>query len=193
MQLRRLEPHEIAYAREIFGEGIDYGAVRITRGSMLATFSATAVGNRINLQAAHFAGDTLDLSEAGMSVLIHELAHVWQYQSSGLGYIASSLVAQLRSWITTGSRRNAYDWRKVLHTPWPHWNAEQQAQCISDYNDALQRVRAGKAVAMDTDTLVLAGKILGRHLLQAHADAVGGAGDGRGQFGMRDIGKGLLQ
>ena len=99
MQLRRLEPHEIAYAREIFGEGIDYGAVRIARGSVLATFSATALGNRINLQSVHFAGDTLELNEAGMRVLIHELAHVWQYQHFGLRYIASSLAAQFWAWV----------------------------------------------------------------------------------------------
>jgi hypothetical protein len=193
MDLRRLHPDEIANAGEIFGEGIDYDAVRITRGSLFAIFSATALGNRINLQAAHFEAGTLNLNETGMSVLIHELAHVWQYQTSGLRYIASSLGAQFWAWMTTGSRRGAYDWRKVLHKPWPHWNAEQQAQCISDYNDALGRARAGKLAAKDTDTLALAGKILGRHLLQAHADAVGGAVDGRGQFGMRDIGKSLLQ
>ena len=156
MRLRRLEPHEIAYAREIFGDAIDYDAVRITRGSMLATFSATAVGNRINLQPVHFAGGTVSLSEAGMLVLIHELAHVWQYQQTGFRYVISSLSAQFWAWIKTGSRRGAYDWRKALHTPWPRWNAEQQAQCISDYNDALRRMNTGMARPTDADTLAIA-------------------------------------
>jgi hypothetical protein len=98
----------------------------------------------------------LSLSDIGMSVLIHELAHVWQYQTSGYRYIASSLWAQLRAWATTGSRRGAYDWRSAPHKPWTHWNAEQQAQCISDYNDALRRVRAGKAGAMDAETVAVA-------------------------------------
>jgi hypothetical protein len=160
MRVRRLEPHEIAYAREIFGEGIDYGAVRIARGSALATFSATALGNKINLQRAHFAGDTLDLNEAGMRVLIHELAHVWQYQHFGLRYIASSLAAQFWAWVTTGSRHAAYDWKKALHIPWARWNAEQQAQCISDYNDALRRMNVGTACSMDAETLASASPLI---------------------------------
>lgn len=156
MKLRRLDPHEIAHAREIFGDTIDYGAVRIVRGSLFATFSATAIGNRINLQALHFAGDRLSLSDVGMSVLIHELAHVWQYQTCGLRYIVSSLAAQLRAWLATGSRRSAYDWRAALDRPWEQWNAEQQAQCISDYHDALRRVKAGGTAKKDADTLAIA-------------------------------------
>jgi hypothetical protein len=193
MKPRRLEPHEIAHAREIFGEAIDYGAVRIARGSLLAIFSATALGNRISLQSAHFAGDSLDLNETGKSVLIHELAHVWQYQTSGFRYIASSLAAQVRAWMTTGSRRGAYDWRKALHLPWPRWNAEQQAQCISDYNDTLRRMTAGEASAMDGETLAIARGVLGVNLLQLGADAGGGAGDRIGQLGKGDVGKSLLQ
>ena len=193
MQSRCLHPHEIAYAREIFGEAIDYGAVRIARGSLLATFSAPALGNRISLQPAHFAGDSLDLNETGKSVLIHELAHVWQYQSAGLGYIASSLGAQVRAWMTTGSRRGAYDWRKALHLPWPRWNAEQQAQCISDYNDALRRLSAGTGNSTDPETLAIAASVLRRRFLQPDADAVCGAHDSVDQLGAGDIRKGLLQ
>jgi hypothetical protein len=152
---RRLTKDEIAYAEVIFGDAIDYDAVRITRGSVFATFSATTTGNRINLQPAHFLGDTLDLTEVGMLVLIHELAHVWQYQQSGPGYIVSSLASQLWAWATTGSRHGAYDWRKALHKPWPRWNAEQQAQCISDYNSALRSMIAGKASPMDAETLAM--------------------------------------
>jgi len=164
MRLRRLTKDEIAHAAEIFGEAVDYDAVRITRGSLFAAFSATAVGNRINLQAAHFSGETLSLSDAGLSVLIHELAHVWQYQRSGYRYIVSSLGAQFRSWATTGSRRGAYDWQKSLHRPWPRWNAEQQAQCISDYNDALRRMTAGQAGSNDADTLAIGQRYLRDHL-----------------------------
>jgi hypothetical protein len=164
MQLRPLEPHEIAHAREIFGNAVDYRAVRISRGSVLATFSATALGNRINLQPVHFMAGTFDHNAIGMSVLIHELAHVWQYQHSGLRYVVSSLVAQAWSWARTGSRRGAYDWRKALHRPWPRWNAEQQAQCISDYHDALRRMSAGKICPADAETLALARGFLEAHL-----------------------------
>ena len=140
MRQRRLSDAEIHYAGEIFGNNLDYNAVRITRGSVLALFSATSTGNRINFQSHHFAGDSLALSDAGMLVLIHELTHVWQFQQAGYGYIFSSLSAQICAWVKTGSRRGAYDWRKPWrrNVPWAQWNAEQQAQCIGDYNAAIR-------------------------------------------------------
>ena len=95
-----------------------------------------------------------------MLVLIHELAHVWQYQTCGFRYIVSSLSAQLRAWAATGSRHAAYDWRKALHMPWARWNAEQQAQCISDYNDALRRMSVGKACSKDAETLASASPLI---------------------------------
>jgi hypothetical protein len=165
MKHRGLTDGEIAYADRIFGEAIDYHLVRVTRGSALAFFSATALGNTINLQAAHFEADTLNLSDGGRLVLVHELAHVWQYQHFGLGYIASSLRAQAWAWLTTGSRRAAYDWRKAQerNLPWPRWNAEQQAQCFSDYNQALQRQNTGSG---DPDTIALVQTILSEALHQ---------------------------
>lgn len=145
MKHRGLTDGEIAYADRIFGKAIAYRLVRVTRGNALAFFSATTLGNTINLQAAHFVANTLDLSDDGRLVLVHELAHVWQYQHFGFGYIASSLRAQAWAWLTTGSRRTAHDWRRAQerNLPWPRWNAEQQAQCFSDYNEALQRQNVG--------------------------------------------------
>src|SRR5205823_12442866 len=128
-------------AYEVFRDSLDYDAVRISRGSPFAIVTATAIGNVINLRAEHFAGNTLDLSARGRLVLIHELGHVWQYQNGGLAYIRSSLLAQLAGLIATGSRRSAYDWRKAhdARRPWDDWNAEQQAECISHYHQALYR------------------------------------------------------
>ena len=53
------------------------------------------------------------LSEKGEAVLMHELAHVWQFQNFGWRYIPGSLFAQATSWLKTGSRRGAYDWQKA--------------------------------------------------------------------------------
>jgi hypothetical protein len=165
MRQRKLADSEIAYAEGIFGSAIDYGLVLVTRGSALAFFSATTLGNRINLQANHFAADTLNLSEGGLLVLIHELAHVWQYQHSGIGYIGSSLTAQFSAWLTTGARHGAYDWRKALkrNVPWIRWNAEQQAQCFSDYNLAF---RCGSPDSGELETIALGRAILSEALRQ---------------------------
>jgi hypothetical protein len=132
---RLLTREEREDASEIFHDSIDYDSVVISRGSPLAFASATTIGNTINLRAEHFAGNTLELSRTGCVVLIHELGHVWQFQNGGFAYIRSSLFAQIAALITTGSRRPAYDWRKAsnLSRAWRDWNAEEQAQCISDY------------------------------------------------------------
>lgn len=135
---RHLTLAERTNAVGIFYDSIDYGAVRVSRGSPLALVSATAIGNTINLRSEHFVGNTMELSPTGRLVLVHELAHVWQYQSGGFAYIRSSLFAQMVALIFTGSRRAAYDWRRAHNAsqPWNEWNAEQQAECISHYHVA---------------------------------------------------------
>ena len=136
---RRLTGRERKQAFTIFGESVDYDAIRICRGSVLALFSATAVGNSINLRRDHFIDETLALSASGETVLIHELAHVWQFQNFGCRYIPASLIAQLAAWARTGARRNAYRWEDAARAglAWSRWNPEQQAQCIADYACAL--------------------------------------------------------
>jgi hypothetical protein len=123
-----------------FRDSIDYELVVISRGSPFALVSATTIGNTINLSAEHFVGKTLELSREGHVVLIHELAHIWQFQNGGFAYILSSLFAQTVGLINTGSRRAAYDWRKAHDAgrPWNDWNAEQQAECISNYHVAMR-------------------------------------------------------
>jgi hypothetical protein len=164
LRRRRLTAAEREYAFEIFRDSIDYEPIVISRGSPFALAAATAIGNTINLRGEHFIGETLDVGEAGRLVLIHELGHIWQFQNGGLAYIPSSLLAQITSWITTGSRRAAYDWLEAHRRGrlWNEWNAEQQAACISDYNTAMRRIEAGKASEPDEQTINLAGPYIER-------------------------------
>jgi hypothetical protein len=155
---RGLTQPEKDYAWDIYHDSVDYDAIRITRGSALSAGAARTTGNQINLQDEHFAGDTMDLSDAGMLVLIHEMGHVWQYQNGGLAYIPSSLVPQIVAATSGQSRNAAYDWRDAVrnHIDWADWNAEQQAECISDYNEALRRINAGNGTLADFQTVTLA-------------------------------------
>jgi hypothetical protein len=143
---RALTEAERSYVAEVFRGCVDLGKVRITRGNIAATFSATTLGNAIHLQRHHFVGDTMDLSDAGRATLMHEMGHVWQYQCGGFGYVAKSLWAQLRAAITSGSRDKAYDWLSACKAGrrWEDWNPEQQAECISCYNIAWRRKQSGK-------------------------------------------------
>ena len=151
MASRALTGAERAYVAEIFRDSVDLGEVKITRGNIASTFSATTIGNMIHLQAPHFVGGTMELSDRGRATLIHEMGHVWQYQQRGFGYVARSLRAQLHAAITSGSRARAYDWLSACNAklPWEKWNPEQQAECISCYNGSWRRRQAGHPYPKD--------------------------------------------
>lgn len=155
---RGLSGPERDYLREIYVDSVDYDKVTITRGSIAAVGAARTVGNTIHLQSEHFDGDTMDLRPAGLLVLAHEMGHVWQYQNGGWAYIPSSLIPQLVGFVTGRSRNAAYAWRAAAQRrlPWHEWNAEQQAECIGDYNEALRAAKAGTATPRDFRTLALA-------------------------------------
>lgn len=155
---RGLSQPERDYAHDIYHDAVDYDAIRITRGAALSAGAARTLGNTINLQDEHFKGDTLELSDAGLLVLIHEMGHVWQYQNGGLAYIPSSLIPQIVAGVRGQSRNLAYDWRNAVrnHLDWSDWNAEQQAECISDYNEALRRINVGAGTLADYETVSLA-------------------------------------
>ena len=155
---RSLTHDERDYAWDIYHDAIDYDRVRITRGSALSAGASRTTGNTINLEDRYFVGDTMELNDAGRLVLIHEMGHVWQYQNGGLAYIPSSLIPQIVAAATGSSRNAAYDWRNAVrnHIDWSEWNAEQQAECISDYNEALRRINAGNGTLRDYETVTLA-------------------------------------
>ena len=155
---RSLTSDEKTYLREVFHDAVDYDKVTITRGSALSTGAARTTGDTINLQEEHFRGDTMELSPSGLLTLAHEMGHVWQYQNGGLAYIPSSLIPQIVAGLSGQSRNAAYDWRNAVrnHIEWSEWNAEQQAECISDYNEALRRINDGTATLEDYDTVTLA-------------------------------------
>jgi len=153
---RGMSAGEISAATELFGETIDYSLVVIERNSLYNAGSSRTIGNTIALTDSKFEGDALDLNADGQSTLIHELAHVWQHQNRGWTYAPEALWAQAEAWWETGDRNNAYDWQ-TLHeqgTPWEEWNPEAQAEAVQDYNDALQKIRAGDASPEDYQTLV---------------------------------------
>jgi len=143
---RSLTSTEKNYAKEIFKDTIDYDKIDITRDSLYAVGAPRTIGNTIHLKSgwSHFEGDTMNLTEAGRLVLIHEMGHVWQYQNGGLAYIPGSLLPQMKAWITGKGRDAAYNWRAAHKEgkPWNKWNAEQQAAAIEDYNILLRRNKA---------------------------------------------------
>ena len=91
-QSRPLTDGEIALARSVFGDAIDYGRVRIVRGKWwLLQPRGVVMAPTGNI---HFhPGDprwSEDFAKAPLELqglLIHELTHVWQSQTRGRFYL----------------------------------------------------------------------------------------------------------
>jgi hypothetical protein len=122
---RPLSEAELVAARKVFGAGLKYELVRVEKmGSFTELINgsrAYTMGNIINLP-----GKAHAYPSQYVSVIIHELVHVWQYQHGGWGYVPNALKAQLIG--------DGYDFAKALRDgkPWVKMNPEQQGQLIQD-------------------------------------------------------------
>jgi hypothetical protein len=119
---RGMTVEEIAEARKVFGDSIDYYRVRIDTLSIMAGVGGTHVtGYIINTVGA-----------LTKEVLIHELTHIWQYEEGGLVYIPEAIGAQ---------RSAGYDYfgiaglRAALNQglDFSDFNREQQGDIARDY------------------------------------------------------------
>lgn len=115
-----LTTQEIGLARPVFGDSISYADVRVVVTTVVA--APTTLGNNIRTPQR-------DMEQW---VLIHELTHVWQYQTQGTRYISMSACAQLRAAIASGDRNAAYSYvpgeRNITD-----YGAEQQASIVEDW------------------------------------------------------------
>ena len=89
---RSLTPGEIALARSVFGDAIDYARVRLVkrkwwpfqpRNAAMAPTGNVHFHPHGDLWADDFAAEPLSLQ----GLLIHELTHVWQTQTRGHFYL----------------------------------------------------------------------------------------------------------
>ena len=143
---RGLTAEEIAYLRPIYGDSIDYGSIRVQQGgsfeSLTNSNNATTIGNEIHMPNQTDDGAVFDadgsLTEEGMQLLGHEVAHVWQYQNEGSGYLSDSAGEQINANDTvqdvlggvTGGLDDAYDWQSAVSagTSFENMGVEQQAE-----------------------------------------------------------------
>ena len=120
---RGLNQRELALGKSIFGNSINYDLVRINSLDVLT-------GDR-----AYVFRNTIVPSEGGMSdaTLIHELTHVWQFQTHGADYISEALIA--RKWgdgydygDLEGLKKAYQDGKRL-----GDFNPEQQGEIIEEY------------------------------------------------------------
>jgi len=90
----------------------------------------TTLGNTIRVPPSYTMPD---------HVLIHELTHIWQYQTMGSAYISDSLLHQaaatVSSFVRSGSadRSGAYTYVIVPGQSFYDYTAEQQASIVENY------------------------------------------------------------
>jgi len=143
---RPLSDFERGEARVVFGGSLDYTRVVIVEdvrwpdtlaslgarlsGSESPSHNAVTLGNHtyfpVRLRTDRVEPAAQVLSD--MAWLVHELAHVWQFQHSGPGYLFQALWAQLR----LGGQAYDYGWEAGLQAAHAHgmtlldFNREQQ-------------------------------------------------------------------
>ena len=137
---RPLTAGEIAMARSVFRDGIDYARVRVVCGSFLPfnlQDQNTAMTPRGSLyfMPAQYRIDFSREDAGGKLFFIHEMVHVWQWQ---LGYNCiwhGLLLALFGGYF----RQRAYRYdSSVAGTAFAGYNMEQQAELVSHYFGATQ-------------------------------------------------------
>ena len=123
-----LLPAERSTAASVFGSSLNLDAVRIVYSPVVA--APTTLGNSIRVPPGY---------SMPRYVLIHELTHIWQYQTMGPGYISDSLwhqtAATVSSLVTSGTadRSGAYRYTIVRGQNFNAYTAEQQASIVEDF------------------------------------------------------------
>jgi tetratricopeptide (TPR) repeat protein len=161
---RGLTASEIAEARLVFDDGLDYSRVFIVENTplpnWLADIGRSPKPNAFTLgNVCYFpvrlgtAAEVIKRGEiAPMAWLIHELTHQWQYQQMGWRYLVEALGAQLRSGVQAYDYQRDYSSReaalKASHAAGRRladFNLEQQGDLARDYYYALKTGRDASA------------------------------------------------
>lgn len=116
---RNLSSDEQHKVRQVFGSSIDLTVVRLVFSNVHVNNRAYTLGNTVRFPRAIALDDR---------TLIHELAHVWQYQTRGSSYISDSIYHQA----TDGSAA-AYNVTIVPNQSIYQYTAEQQATIVERY------------------------------------------------------------
>lgn len=133
-QKRRLTPGEIELATSIFGTKINYKKVRISNNTRLPLQpkdGGLCLGNTININGSGYASDYSKAPLNLQSFFIHEMTHIWQYQTD-----APSLAKKFMDEVQKNPfsyMKNAYPYTLEPGKPFKEYGIEQQACIIQDY------------------------------------------------------------
>jgi hypothetical protein len=122
---RPLTERERALLMPVFGESLNYGAIRLVVGP----------AGLLGISGLPFTmGFTIYLPTYSPHTLVHECVHTWQFQYGGFGYIGNSALNQLDGRVFSRGY-DPYNWRPRIDGG-ASWftlgSAEAQAQFVED-------------------------------------------------------------
>ena len=116
---RTLTPKEITLAKSVFGDALDYSAVRLKTAWWVLKGYGVAPNGVIYFNKADWYDDFGDETLGKRAWLIHELTHVWQYQ-----------VGMAVFWRALFNRRYRYT---LTGKSFYRYGIEQQAKLVEDF------------------------------------------------------------
>lgn len=124
---RYLTGPEIALARSVFGDSLDYYRIQFIPSEGRGV-DWRVVGNTIREPKG------FTIKDAFMAkTFIHELTHVWQYQHFGTSYISHSLYSNAVAYLKYRDRNKAYAYTVEPNKSFFAYKVEQQASIVEDY------------------------------------------------------------
>lgn len=140
--VRKLTLQEKMEAQIIFGDNLTYDCIRVD------TNPALGVSKDVLAYVTFFTVNCK--GKLPMSIFIHELVHVWQYQQFGSVYIAKAIKAQRsREGYDFGGVQGLYQ-EMIKGKTLLHFNFEQQAEIIESYYSMLKN---GKQIPLEESVL----------------------------------------
>ena len=124
---RRLNLRERTLLKSIFGETVDYDKVRLQKGGLLTLRGqAVAWQNRVRFPAARFRMDFTRHTLGDACWLVHEMTHVWQWQTVPGYHPLKAAREHLRG-------HSPYVYALDARRPLRRYGWEQQASIVEHY------------------------------------------------------------
>ncbi|MBI1216105.1 MAG: hypothetical protein GC185_09845 [Alphaproteobacteria bacterium] len=136
MSHRPLTAGEIALAKTVFGDSVDYTAVRLHNKRIMprglqGSAQPVAVGNNISFPRTAYSEDfSREPVATKQADFIHELTHVWQHQNKVLSTPREAIKETLRHRF---NYQAAYPYKLEDGKDLTEYGFEQQAAMVEDY------------------------------------------------------------